>query len=248
MNRAGICLLPAVLAILLQVGGYRFSSPQDDDRFRYVIDEDIEPTLTEVVGLNGDPRAQREEAEMVEELGDEYVAYRDRVPMFLPRPSTLFANETYLRARETEIALFGLSRTHIRDDGLIDIMESNCVNVVLNELRAELKARVDDHTRNTSQRYFKERVNMYGVKTSTVSKIAKKYFKAIEALGKDSVFDLCENLFESGLLEESFIARAGVSLNLDPLVCGGKRLAEKHLIRTKKPIIIEKACTRYVRI
>ncbi len=30
--------------------------------------------------------AQREEAEMVEEFGDEYTAYRERVPMFLPKP------------------------------------------------------------------------------------------------------------------------------------------------------------------
>jgi protein-S-isoprenylcysteine O-methyltransferase Ste14 len=47
--------------------------------------------------------AQREEAEMVEEFGDEYVAYRDRVPMFLPRPGTLFANETWKSATKAYI-------------------------------------------------------------------------------------------------------------------------------------------------
>jgi hypothetical protein len=54
MNRA-IWLLPAVVAILLLGGCRWFSGPQNDDRFRYAIDETIEPTLPEVVGLNGGP-------------------------------------------------------------------------------------------------------------------------------------------------------------------------------------------------
>ncbi len=44
--------------------------------------------------------AQKDEAEMVEEFGDEYLAYRDRVPMFLPKLGTLFANDTKVEVRD----------------------------------------------------------------------------------------------------------------------------------------------------
>ncbi len=77
---------------------------------------------------------------------------------------------------------------------------------VLVELREELRDRVDPHTRDTSQRFFKEKVTAYGVKTKQVNLIAKDYFKRVKDRGKDGVFGLCEELFESGMLEESFIA------------------------------------------
>ncbi len=47
---------------------------------------------------------------------------------------------------------------------------------------------------------------MYGVKTAIVSKIGKKYFKAIKDKKKTEIFDLCEELWRSGYMEESFIA------------------------------------------
>jgi protein-S-isoprenylcysteine O-methyltransferase Ste14 len=40
--------------------------------------------------------AQREEDEMAAEFGNKYLAYRDRVPMFIPKLKNLFINERYL--------------------------------------------------------------------------------------------------------------------------------------------------------
>jgi 3-methyladenine DNA glycosylase AlkD len=80
------------------------------------------------------------------------------------------------------------------------------MNPFLVELRIILKENVNEHTKKTSQRFFKEKVNVYGVKTSTISKISKDFFKKIEHLDKNKVFQLCEELFQSGMLEESFIA------------------------------------------
>jgi 3-methyladenine DNA glycosylase AlkD len=77
---------------------------------------------------------------------------------------------------------------------------------VIPELRSNLKDNVDEHTKSTSQRFFKEKVNAYGVKTSTVTKIAKQFYENIQPISKDKVFQLCEELFSSGMLEESFIA------------------------------------------
>lgn len=77
---------------------------------------------------------------------------------------------------------------------------------LLSKLRAEIQESVDEHTKASSQRFFKEKITAYGVKTSIVTKIAKKYFKEIKGQGKDAVFRFCEELFKSGMLEETFIA------------------------------------------
>lgn len=47
---------------------------------------------------------------------------------------------------------------------------------------------------------------MYGVRTGTVTKISKENFEYVKDWGKDKIFDLCEDLWKSGYLEESFIA------------------------------------------
>jgi 3-methyladenine DNA glycosylase AlkD len=77
---------------------------------------------------------------------------------------------------------------------------------ILKNIRAELVQSVDEKTRTNGQRYFKEKIVLYGVKTADVNKIAKKYFKQIKLIGKERVFGLCEELFKSDYCEEAFIA------------------------------------------
>jgi 3-methyladenine DNA glycosylase AlkD len=77
---------------------------------------------------------------------------------------------------------------------------------ISSDLKKELKAGSDEQTRKSTRRFFKEKVKSYGVKSALVSKIAKKYFKLIEDSDKKEIFALCEKLFASGYLEESFIA------------------------------------------
>lgn len=78
-------------------------------------------------------------------------------------------------------------------------------NLIL-ELRKELKSNSDEKTRETSFRFFKEEIKPYGIKTDVVGKIAKEYFKKVKDLDKAEIFKLCEELWQSGYLEESFIA------------------------------------------
>ncbi len=49
-------------------------------------------------------------------------------------------------------------------------------------------------------------VQRYGVKTATVAKLAKRYWVQIKEMEKADVFELCESLWKSGFMEESFIA------------------------------------------
>lgn len=76
---------------------------------------------------------------------------------------------------------------------------------VITQIRQELKNHADPEIRKTSQRFFKEKISCYGMKTATVIVIAKKYWKAVKDRPKTQIFALCEELYQSGYLEESFI-------------------------------------------
>lgn len=80
------------------------------------------------------------------------------------------------------------------------------MNNILFDLRRELKNSFDENTKNTAKRFFKEKIKVYGVKTALVSRIAEKYFQLIKDLPKNKIFNLCEQLLDSGYMEESFIA------------------------------------------
>jgi 3-methyladenine DNA glycosylase AlkD len=76
---------------------------------------------------------------------------------------------------------------------------------VIARIRQELTAQADPEIRKTSQRFFKEEIRCYGMKTATVIAIAKKYWKEIKGRPKPEIFALCEELYQSGYMEESFI-------------------------------------------
>jgi 3-methyladenine DNA glycosylase AlkD len=79
------------------------------------------------------------------------------------------------------------------------------MNNLLSQIRADLKAATDLKIQNSFQRFFKEQVKYYGVKTETVGKIAKKYRSQVKTLDKQAIFALCEELFRSDYTEEAFI-------------------------------------------
>jgi 3-methyladenine DNA glycosylase AlkD len=76
---------------------------------------------------------------------------------------------------------------------------------VIIRIRKELTAQADPEIRKTSQRFFKENITCYGMKTATVTAIAKRYWKQVKGRSKQEIFSLCEELYQSGFLEESFI-------------------------------------------
>jgi 3-methyladenine DNA glycosylase AlkD len=76
----------------------------------------------------------------------------------------------------------------------------------LKELRRELMENRDEKFSKSQQRFFKEKVRIYGVKTARVWKIAGDYWSRVEKLEKGEIYALCEELLASGCLEESFVA------------------------------------------
>ncbi len=77
---------------------------------------------------------------------------------------------------------------------------------IISPIRQILLANKDEQTRQATLRFFKEPVNIYGLKSAFVTKLATEQFKAIKREPKNVVFALCEELWQSGYMEESFIA------------------------------------------
>lgn len=77
---------------------------------------------------------------------------------------------------------------------------------VIKKIRAELKKNGTEAVRKSGQRFFKEKIKAYGVNMWGVEKIAKEFFKEIKEKSKKEIFEMCEELWKSGYIEESFVA------------------------------------------
>lgn len=73
-------------------------------------------------------------------------------------------------------------------------------------VRQELENQIDEKTRETSQHFFKEKIKFYGVKINLVEDLSKQLFHQIESKPKSEIFELCDILWQSGYIEESFVA------------------------------------------
>ena len=74
------------------------------------------------------------------------------------------------------------------------------------KIRKELRQNADEKIKKSGERFFKEKVKMYGLKTAWVLALEKKYFADVRGKSKKEIFALCEELWKSGYMEESFVA------------------------------------------
>ena len=80
------------------------------------------------------------------------------------------------------------------------------MNNTIQTIRQQLLAASDEKTKLSGLRFFKEKVELYGVASAMVGKIAKANFDKIKGESKESILVMCEQLWQSGYMEESFIA------------------------------------------
>jgi 3-methyladenine DNA glycosylase AlkD len=76
----------------------------------------------------------------------------------------------------------------------------------IEQVRQELKKNADDKTRLNSQKFFKEEITTYGVKSHLIHQISKELFKELATESKSSIFDICETLWKSGYFEDAIVA------------------------------------------
>ena len=87
-------------------------------------------------------------------------------------------------------------------------MNNNEKQKILEQIRQKLIEISDKKAQDSSKRFFKENevAKTYGVKTNEVHKISKEFFTQIKDCSKQTIFELCEELWKSGYLEEEAIA------------------------------------------
>jgi 3-methyladenine DNA glycosylase AlkD len=77
---------------------------------------------------------------------------------------------------------------------------------IIEDIRKDLISNSDEKTKKSGETFFKEEVRMYGVKAALVHSISKDHFRELTDKSKSLVFGLCEELWQSGYMEESIIA------------------------------------------
>ncbi len=80
------------------------------------------------------------------------------------------------------------------------------MNDILARVRRELREASDEKTRETGQRYFKEDVDLYGIRSKTVNEIARANHALVRGRPKQEILILCDSLWQSGMMEETFVA------------------------------------------
>ena len=87
-------------------------------------------------------------------------------------------------------------------------MNNNEKEQILHRIRQAILNNIDKESSVSHDRFFKEgeTAKTYGLKTAEVHKIAKESFLLIKEYPKQTIFELCEELWKSGYLEEEAIA------------------------------------------
>jgi 3-methyladenine DNA glycosylase AlkD len=80
------------------------------------------------------------------------------------------------------------------------------INSVIKNLRSELIRNSDEKVKKSGERFFKEEVSLYGIRSAVVIGISKEHYKFNRDKPKSEIFSLCEELWKSGIMEESFVA------------------------------------------
>ena len=76
---------------------------------------------------------------------------------------------------------------------------------VIDRIRNDLKERADPIVKKKNERFFKESVLYHGLRNAETNRIAKEYWKEVKPLGKERIFEMCEDLLSSDYSEEAFI-------------------------------------------
>ena len=84
----------------------------------------------------------------------------------------------------------------------------NTHSIILTQIRTALSSNINTETSFSHDRFFKEGegAKTYGLKTSEVRVIAKNGWQQVKELPKQTIFEMCETLWQSGYLEEIDVA------------------------------------------
>ena len=77
---------------------------------------------------------------------------------------------------------------------------------IIDKISKDLEVNADAKTKASTERFFKEEIISHGVSSKLVGKVAKENYQLVKGKSKAEIFDLCEKLWLTGFIEETFIA------------------------------------------
>lgn len=77
---------------------------------------------------------------------------------------------------------------------------------LITDLRKKLIENSDEERKLKNQYFFKEEVKFHGLTNPQTIKISKDFLPEIKKLSKSEIFEICEQLWISGFMEEAIIA------------------------------------------
>lgn len=80
------------------------------------------------------------------------------------------------------------------------------MNKIISDLRNDLIRNSDPGRKISGERFFREVVKMYGIRMAQLGSISKDHYRLLPDKSKKTVFALCDDLWQSGIMEESFVA------------------------------------------
>lgn len=78
--------------------------------------------------------------------------------------------------------------------------------IILETLRADLRAYADPAHREGSRAFFKEAINPLGVRSRELNAIVSRHWPGVRMLQHAEIIDLCDLLWTSGVFEEPVVA------------------------------------------
>ena len=80
------------------------------------------------------------------------------------------------------------------------------VKVSIKSIHSELNRNAEFAYKKSQQQFFKEGIELYGVRIPVVRKIAAAQWREVRKLDKKNIFALCEELLKTNMQEDSVIA------------------------------------------
>jgi 3-methyladenine DNA glycosylase AlkD len=98
-------------------------------------------------------------------------------------------------------------------------------------IRSEFEAAADPKYRESIKRFFKEPIDVYGVRTADARRISNEYFKQVRHLPKHEILEICELLHQGTKYEEHGVAFSWVGKLSNKFEPADFRMLERWLKR-----------------
>ncbi len=70
------------------------------------------------------------------------------------------------------------------------------MNTIIENIRIDLISNSDEKTKQSGERFFKEEVRLYGIKSAVVRQISKDHYKSVTDKSKSNIFSICDEAWK----------------------------------------------------